>query len=127
MAIYTSLSLTLKIATDVELTKLLQGRDKEVITDTFDEYVGGVVDIAVSTTFTVPMTHITTGQFLYIETTNPIALHFSGGSDDVLVAPPAVGTKVRVILERASFTGLTIENQSALLVADAVTFVVLGT
>lgn len=127
MPIFSSVQLTLKVAQDVLLTQLLLHRDRETITDTFEESVSGTTDIAVSTTFTVPMTHLTTGQFLYVETTNPISLHFDAGTDDIRIAPPAVGTNVRYIMEGGSFTSLTIENESASVIASSVFFMVLGT
>jgi hypothetical protein len=127
MALYTSLLVTLKVATDSGLEKLLLHRDRETITDTYDESVQGVVDIAAASTFTVPMTHLTEGQFLYVETTGTLQLHFSAGADDVTIKPLAVGTKVRYIAERASFTSLTIENDDALVAVNGVLFMVLGT
>lgn len=128
MPIFTSVQLTLKVAQDAALSLLLLQRDRETITDQFDEHVCGTVDIAASTTFTVPLTsHITTGQFLYVETTREVVLHFGGGTDDVRVTPPAAGTKVRYLAERTSFTSLTIENEDGTNAATGVLFMVLGT
>jgi hypothetical protein len=127
MPIYTSVLMTLKVAQDSGLESLLLHRDREAITDTYDESVSGTVDIAASTTFTVPMTHLTEGQFLYVETTREVRLHFSGGVDDVPLKPATAGTKVRHLQERTSFTSLTIENAAATDEATGVFFMVLGT
>lgn len=127
MPIYTSIKMTIDVAQDSDLEMLLLKRDRETFTNQFDEAVSGTVDIATSTTYTVPMSHMGEGQFLYVETTQEVQLHFSGGSDNVSVKPATAGSKTRFMAEETSFTSLTIENLSATDEAPAVFFMVLGT
>ena len=127
MAIFTTVELTVKAAFDAAYSRLILGRDRETITNTlFTESVENTVNIAISTTYTVQMSHLTEAQWLYVETTDEVLLHFDGGTDDIRVKPKASGTLVRVLYEGASFTSLTIENESASVEAAGVYFMILG-
>lgn len=114
MALYTKRILTLLVARDSKYTNLLVSRDRATLEDEFAEAVSGEVIIGASTTYTVPMTGaVATGQLLYIEFDRPVKLAFDGSSDKIALAPSAAGTGAMALLERGSFTSLTVENEDA--------------
>lgn len=123
MAIYTSVKMTIKVAIDADLTKLLLHRDSVTITDQYTESASGTVNIAALGVFTIPMTHLTTGQFLYIEAANNVTVELSGGGS-VSIVPSAAGTVCRFIGERLSFTSATIT--AGAVAADGVYYAVMG-